>query len=140
MTRLAMILVLIFASAVAMAKPEVLSTINQERAANNRAPLAYDARLERAARSHAQDMVRNAFFAHTGSDGSDIGDRLRRAGYPFCFGAENIASGPRSLAEVMASWMASRGHRRNILHRDAEAVGLARASDSLWVLVLGAPC
>ncbi|WP_299045627.1 CAP domain-containing protein [uncultured Tateyamaria sp.] len=123
-----------------MSDPVALSAVNAERAAQNRAPLVYDRSLEAAAEAHAQDMARSGFFSHTGSDGSDIGQRLTRAGYRYCFGAENIAAGQRSLTEVMAAWMGSRGHRRNILHRDAKAVGLAQAPGNIWVMVLAAPC
>ncbi|GGX50647.1 hypothetical protein GCM10007385_18930 [Tateyamaria omphalii] len=131
---------LILMANAAAADPTALAAINAERAAQNRVPLVYDAKLEAAARAHAEDMVRAGFFAHTGSDGSDIGQRLDRVGYRYCFGAENIAAGQRSLSEVMTSWMGSRGHRRNILHRKAEAVGLARAPGNTWVMVLAAPC
>ena len=62
-----------------------------------RGPLVYDDRLEAAARAHGADMARIGFFSHTGSDGSDIGTRLHRAGYGWCFAAENIAMGQRSL-------------------------------------------
>ena len=67
-----------------------------------RAALVYDMRLEAAARAHGQDMAARGFFSHTGSDGSDIGDRLRRAGYAFCFGAENIAAGNRWVMVLAA--------------------------------------
>ena len=124
----------------AQADPATLAAVNAARASGGRAALVYDMRLEAAARAHGQDMAARGFFSHTGSDGSDIGDRLRRAGYAFCFGAENIAAGQRSLGEVMASWMGSRGHRNNILDRKAQAVGVARAAGNRWVMVLAAPC
>ena len=46
----------------------------------------------------------------------------------------------RNLSEVMTAWMGSRGHRRNILNRKAEAVGLVQTPDNIWVMVLAAPC
>lgn len=131
---------LILAATVAAADPTVLVAVNAERAAQSRAPLVYDATLEAAARTHAEDMARNGFFAHTGSDGADIGHRLNAVGYRYCFGAENIAAGQPTLTEVMAAWMGSRGHRRNILHPRAQAVGMARALGNIWVMVLAAPC
>lgn len=140
MKQLFLILIIGMWGTVVVADPVALAAINAERAAQNRAPLIYDATLEAAASAHAQDMARKEFFSHTGSDGSDIGQRLTRAGYRYCFGAENIASGQRSLDEVMAAWMGSRGHRRNILHRNAQAVGLARTDGNIWVMVLAAPC
>ncbi|MEX0311249.1 MAG: CAP domain-containing protein [Tateyamaria sp.] len=138
--RIPFLLALICWASASWADSTVLEAINQERSAQDRAPLVYDARLEMAARAHAEDMVRAGFFSHTGSDGSDLAQRLKRAGYAGCFGAENIAAGQRNLAEVMQSWMQSRGHRRNILHRKAQAVGVARADGNHWVMVLGAPC
>ncbi|MEO0402773.1 MAG: CAP domain-containing protein [Pseudomonadota bacterium] len=118
----------------------MLAAVNPERAANGRSALVYDTRLEAAARAHGLDMAQAGFFDHTGSDGSDIGDRLGRVGYPFCFGAENIAAGQRSLKAVMQAWMGSRGHRGNILHRKAEAVGVARVQGNRSVMVLAAGC
>lgn len=124
----------------AQADPTILAAVNNVRAGEGRAPLVYDTRLEAAARAHGEDMATQGFFSHSGSDGSDVAVRLRRVGYVFCFGAENIAAGQRSLDEVMAGWMASRGHRRNILHRSAQAVGVARVTGNRWVMVLAAPC
>ena len=140
MKQVFLIFVMALWAGVAVADPVVLAAINAERTAQNRAPLVYDAALETAAQAHAQDMARNGFFSHTGSDGSDIGQRLSRAGYRFCFGAENIASGQRGLSEVMAAWMGSRGHRRNILNRKAQAVGLVQTPGNIGVMVLAAPC
>ncbi len=124
----------------AWADPAILQAVNAERTAAGRAVLQYDAQLEAVARAHGEDMERAGFFSHTGSDGSDIGDRLRRGGVTVCFAAENIAQGQRNLTEVMRSWMGSRGHRRNILHRRAETVGVARVSGNIWVMMLAAPC
>ena len=124
----------------ALADPAVLQAVNAERAQAGRAALVYDDRLEAVAGAHGQDMAQAGFFSHTGSDGSDIGDRLRRGGVSFCFAAENIAHGQRSLSAVMDGWMGSRGHRRNILDRRAAAVGVARAQGNRWVMVLAAPC
>ncbi|MEM8655629.1 MAG: CAP domain-containing protein [Pseudomonadota bacterium] len=138
--RVLIAILLILVGSIAVADPDTLAAVNAERATQGRAPLVYDTKLEAAARVHAQDMVAAGLFSHTGSDGSDIGLRLERVGYRYCFGAENIAAGQRSLTEVMASWMASRGHRRNILHRRAEAVGVARGPGNHWVMVLAAPC
>ena len=134
------ILAFVMTAAVAQADPVTLAAVNSARAAEGRGALVYDTRLEAAARAHGEDMVAQGFFSHTGSEGSDIAARLRRVGYPFCFGAENIAAGQHSLEAVMAGWMASRGHRRNILNRKAEAVGVARVTGNRWVMVLAAPC
>ncbi|WP_299150610.1 CAP domain-containing protein [uncultured Tateyamaria sp.] len=137
---LALVVTLVLSASAGQADPAVLAAVNAERAAKGRSALIYDAQLEAAAVAHAQDMARAGFFSHTGSDGSNIGVRLKRVGYPFCFGAENIAAGQRSLNQVMAAWMGSTGHRKNILHRKAEAVGVAQGPGNRWVMVLGARC
>ena len=123
----------------AYADPAVLPELNALRADAGRAPLRYSDRLERIARLHAEDMARNGFFAHEGSNGSTLGDRASSMGYGFCFIAENIAKGQRTRAEVMSSWEESRGHRRNMLDKRATEIGLARADGAIWVMVLGRP-
>jgi uncharacterized protein YkwD len=68
-----------------------------------------------------------------------VGDRVRRQGYGFCFVAENIAKGQGSLERVLNGWLASPGHRRNILASQAREFGLVRGPGNLWVMVLGKP-
>ena len=124
---------------VAPASGSALSVVNAFRSAEGRAPLSRSSALQTVAERHAADMARNGFFSHTGSDGSSVGDRARAAGYGFCFIAENIAKGQGDLAAVMQSWTGSSGHRRNLLASKAREMGLARASGTVWVMVLGAP-
>lgn len=116
-----------------------LASINTLRASRDLPPLRYSANLEKAALMHAEDMRRKGFFSHTGSDGSNVGKRLKYAGYNWCNAAENIAKGQRSLAEVMTGWEESRGHRKNMLHRKVTEFALARSKGNLWVMVLARP-
>ena len=51
------------------------------RDARGLAPLGADARLARAARRHAADMVARGFFSHDAPGGVSFVDRLRRVGY-----------------------------------------------------------
>ena len=62
-------------------------------------------------------------MSHIGGDGSRFTDRLHAAGYPRP-GAENIAFGQRTAARVVADWMASSGHRRNILNCAYTTIGV----------------
>jgi len=111
--------------------------INAFRAQEGRGPLVASDALSRAAAAHARDMARKGVFSHAGSDGSDIGDRARRAGYRFCFIAENIAKGQRDVQAVLNGWAGSSGHRKNMLAREAQAVALVEAPGRIWVMVLG---
>lgn len=116
-----------------------LGWVNAERAKNGRGAVALSPKLTRAAAAHAGDMAKNGYFSHTGANGSSIGDRVRRQQYGFCFVAENIAKGQGTLDEVLRGWMASPGHRRNMLHKSAAEFGLVRGPENLWVMVLGRP-
>ncbi|OBY25501.1 CAP domain-containing protein [Leisingera sp. JC1] len=115
------------------------ANINGLRADSGLPPLAYSAGLEKAALAHAGDMARKGFFSHTGSSGSTLGTRLTHAGYGWCAAAENIAMGQPGLAEAMASWQASRGHRRNMLSREVTEFAIARGAGNVWVMVLARP-
>ena len=116
-----------------------LGWVNTERARNGRGAVALSPKLTRAAAAHVGDMAKNGYFSHTGANGSSIGDRVRRQQYGFCFVAENIAKGQGTLDEVLRGWMASPGHRRNMLHKSAAEFGLVRGPGNLWVMVLGRP-
>ena len=90
-------------------------------------PLKRSPELDAAARAHAEDMARNSFLAHTGSDGSNPGERASRAGYDWRVVAENVASGQTSPDDIAATWLESAGHCANL--RDAQywASGIAYA-------------
>ncbi|WP_439143710.1 CAP domain-containing protein [Planktotalea sp.] len=112
--------------------------VNAFRLANGQTALAADARLARAAQAHADDMSANAFFSHTGQNGSSVGDRVKLQGYGFCFVAENIAQGQKGALEALEGWQKSAGHRRNLLSGNATQFAMAQSAD-YWVMVLGKP-
>jgi len=116
-----------------------IEQINGLRARKGSAALRISKKLTEAAANHAQDMVQNELFSHTGSNGSSMGDRIRAQNYGFCMASENIAKGQRSLNAVLESWMSSKGHRRNLLNPGVTEFGLVRGSGNLWVMVLGRP-
>jgi uncharacterized protein YkwD len=93
----------------------VVCLINAERGRRGLPGLHGDKRLNRAAKAHSKDMYTHGIFDHTGSDGSDAGQRMKRQGYPWRAWGENIALGYPTPAEVMSGWMASEGHCENIL-------------------------
>lgn len=109
---------------------QVLALTNAERADAGCEPLAWDGRLATAAARHSSDMAAHDYFAHTSRDGRSFSDRVTAAGYGWSRVAENIAAGQGSPEAVVASWMGSEGHRRNILDcRLTElGVGVARSA------------
>ena len=101
---------------------EVLKLVNQERAAENKAPLTGLAKLQEAADIRARELIK--VFDHTRPDGTDCFTVLDQVGLTNLGAtAENIASGQRSPASVMNTWMNSTGHRGNIL--DESGLGFA---------------
>lgn len=85
--------------------------------------LTWDYSLESAAFTHSSDMANADFMDHTGSDGSDPGDRVADTGYVANAWAENVAAGQRDIDTVMASWMASSGHCKNIMSSSVTQMG-----------------
>jgi uncharacterized protein YkwD len=108
---------------------EVVELTNQERAAAGCGAVDVDDRLAAAARGHSEDMVARDFFDHVNPDGDGPGDRARAAGYDW-LASENIAWGYRTAEDVVAGWMNSDGHRRNLLDCDVVAIGVGVADSS----------
>jgi uncharacterized protein YkwD len=77
-----------------------------------------------AAYLHSLDMDLRDFFDHVNPDGDDPGDRLHDQGIPWSGFAENIARGYVTAEDVIAGWMASEGHRNNMLNPTYTHVGI----------------
>lgn len=137
---LAMLTLILTMALPAGAEPvrEFAQMVSGFRAEHGLGPVRVNAKLELAAERHAQDMAKRGFFSHTGSNGSSLGQRAKRAGYRYCLIAENIAKGQKSAAEAMQAWVNSQGHRKNMLQRKIREIGVARASGNVWVMVVGA--
>ena len=121
-----------------VSEPAAVS-INAVRAKHGQMALSPSEKLTRAAKVHAEDMIRKGFFSHTGSDGSTIGTRAAAQGYGYCVIAENIAKGHLDVKDVLTAWMKSKGHRRNILNAEVTEFALVRGQGDVWVMVLGRP-
>lgn len=89
------------------------------------AALTWNAALTQAAAGHSEDMVANNFFSHTGSNGSNVGDRATAAGYNWRTVGENIAAGQSSIAQVVDGWMKSDGHCANLMNAAYRDIGVA---------------
>jgi hypothetical protein len=110
---------------------QVVDLINLERTARGLAPLSHDERLLEAARRHSADMSTGNFMSHTGSDGSNAGQRIDDAGYDWFTWGENIAFGYPNPASVVAAWMDSSGHRANILNPNFVHIGVGHVDDGV---------
>jgi uncharacterized protein YkwD len=114
-----------------------LCLVNAERAANGLRPVSEESRLSSASTAFSQRMVAEQFFDHVAPDGSTLVARLTAVGYISddvdWSAGENIAWGQGDLAtprSIVAAWMASPGHRANILNGEYSQVGLGLAVGS----------
>jgi len=117
------------------------SLLNNVRLSNGAQTVSHNAQLDIAAQLHAQDMLDNDYFSHTGLNGSSAGDRVTLAGYDWWTYGENIAAGYRTEDGVMKGWTESEGHHANNINPNFEEFGLGYAEgngDTRWVLLLGA--
>jgi uncharacterized protein YkwD len=94
-------------------------------------PLGWNDQLEMAAYNHSADMAKNKFFAHKAPDGSKAGQRIERAGYLWKAYGENIGQGYKTEKEMVAGWLASPGHCKNIMSLNFKEMGVGRVG-TLW--------
>jgi uncharacterized protein YkwD len=112
--------------------------INAIRAEHGLPPLRSNPALAAVAREHSRKMSRERFFAHEDPGGDSVADRLRAAGLGYRGLGENIArsrNAPDPAAAAVEGWMASEGHRANIL-RDTfteTGVGVWRDGEIYYV-------
>lgn len=108
-------------------------------------PLRASAVLTSAALLHAQDMARRNELGHEGSDGSDSGARITRAGYAWRASGENVAAGQRDADAVVAAWLESPPHCATLMGPQYTEMGIAyalapgRNPGIYWAQTFGAP-
>ena len=119
---------------------ELSALINAERARHGLPALQPDARLQRAAQAHAEDMVARGYFSHRSKSGTRPVARVKAAGFEACFVAENLSRGYATPRQSVTGWMQSPGHRDNILSSQARAIGIGVAAGATYVTVFAAPC
>lgn len=99
-------------------------------------PITWNDQLATAAYAHSVDMDQKNYFSHTGSDGSNAGQRITAAGYSWKSYGENIAKGPLTEDAVINGWLSSEGHCKNIMSAGAREMGVGRSS-AYWTQVFG---
>lgn len=115
---------------------EMLAAVNQTRSSARSCDsvafpaagkLTWNCRLQAAAASHSRDMADNNFFEHTGSDGSDISQRITRAGYAARVAAENLAAGYQTTAAAMEGLLESFDHCTTLMNPEFTEFGFGYA-------------
>jgi uncharacterized protein YkwD len=111
---------------VAEAEARLLSLVNRDRAAAGMPPLALDARLSEVARAHSRDMAAHDVVAHVSPTTGSAIDRVARVGLAPALLLENVGRA-YSADDAESGFMASPGHRGNVLDRRATRIGLGVA-------------
>ena len=115
------------------------SLVNQDRAANGVAPLAYSASLARVAQYRAQDMLNRNYFSHYDPATGQLAfvQLLHLWGIPYVTAGENIAwSTDPSMAAINTMFMNSPDHRANILKAAYQRMGIGVAGNGAKVMVV----
>jgi len=119
-----------------------VDAVNRIRVQEGLGKLKLDRKLSEVARGHSADMAGRDYMAHESPEGYSPGDRVRAAGIPFTAVAENIAKSTDMddpVVAIVAGWMNSPGHRRNILEPHFRRTGLGAAIDGrgmIWITQL----
>jgi hypothetical protein len=104
---------------------------NEQRKANGLSVLTLNSQLSNGAAGKAQDMFTKNYWAHFAPDGGTPWGFIHGAGYQYIYAGENLARGFNTADEVVSAWMASPGHRANMLSSNYKEIGFAVQSGSL---------
>jgi len=103
--------------------------VNKERVQAGEAALVEDPKLEASAAAKCADMEAKNYYAHNTPSGEEPWKFIIGADESFLTAGENLAAGYDSSQGVVAAWMASPGHRANILNSSFTNVGYAICKD-----------
>ena len=124
---------------------ELLRATNERRAAAGLPRLTRNEELMVAAQLQAEQMAQAGRMDHELRDSPfpTLMTRLEAVAYPTRAAGENIAAGYRNVGSALAGWMASDGHRANILSHDYVEIGTGVATSSegrvYYAQVVGQP-
>jgi uncharacterized protein YkwD len=126
-------------SAVGGAAGVEFSLVNQDRAANGSATLAWSGSLARVAQYRAQDMLNRNYFSHYDPATGQLAfvQLLHLWGIPYSTAGENIAwSTNPSMAGINTMFMNSPEHRANILNGGYHRMGVGVAGNGAKTMVV----
>jgi uncharacterized protein YkwD len=119
----------------------VIADTNAERASSTLASLAESQLLDDIATLRLEDMFTNQYFAHVSPTGQSALTVASTVGYSYLALGENLALGNFAGNQgVVSAWMASPGHRANILSTHYTQIGVAVGKgtyegQSAWIAV-----
>lgn len=105
---------------------QIIFWTNKYREDNNLKPLVKNNLLTKSAATKVQDMFAKQYFEHVSPDGVSPSQLVKSEGYDYKVTGENLALGNfKDEKDLVDAWMASPGHRANILNTDYTEIGVA---------------
>src|SRR4030042_6379343 len=111
--------------------PEIIRLTNVERANAGLGQLKGNSALDKAAELKANDMFNKDYWAHFAPDGTSPWYFFGLVSYQYSWAGENLARDFATSGGVVAAWMASSGHRANILNANFSEIGGAVVNGNL---------
>ena len=110
-----------------LSKNNIITFTNKYRKENgNLEPLKENSKLDISAENKLRDMFDNQYFEHMSPSGQSVSDLTNQVGYDYILIGENLALGNfKDDLALVDAWMASPGHRANILNRHYTEIGVA---------------
>lgn len=109
-----------------LTKQGIVDITNEERINEGLAPLTVNFKLDSSALMKVEDMMDLQYFEHVSPEGvsvSDLGDKVK---YDYIIIGENLALGNfTDDRDLVDAWMASPGHRANILNKNYTEIGIS---------------
>lgn len=126
---------------------EVLNAVNAYRAQSSMFAYPVNPQLAQAAQSHASDMACNQLTAHTGSNGSNVAQRVAASGYVAAYVDENVLvnNPPLSGQDVVNLWVNDQidtHSRLNLISDTYIEIGIGYAffnNSGYYVIVFASP-
>jgi len=112
---------------ISLSKDNIITLTNKYRKENGGLiDLKENKQLNLSAEKKLQDMFTNQYFEHISKNGKGVNDLGEEVGYEYILIGENLAMGNfRNEQSLLDSWVASEGHRENIVNDHYTEIGVA---------------
>lgn len=107
---------------------KVISIVNQHRKKEGLPELTMDDKLMKAAQDRANELTKE--FSHTRPNGTSCFTIFTKYDITAGCSGENIAAGQRDAQSVMDAWMHSEGHKKNIMNKNFNKIGVGLVMNS----------
>ncbi len=104
----------------------IVQYTNVERLKAGLSTLKINARLTASAGNKLQDIFKQQYFEHISPSGHGVSDLTKQSSYDYVIVGENLALGSfGSNQALLSAWMASPGHKANIIDPRYQDIGVA---------------